>query len=127
VAANATERAVRGENKPQKTDGIYRSALRGASAHWRQRAATVTRELANGGLKTEPGKARLLETRREVMRAWSGVADDLVRQDQVELALAVRGFVARMPPPLTENEYLKAKLLETLGKSRSREDRELSR
>jgi hypothetical protein len=127
VAANATERAVRGEVKPQKTDGIHRAALRRGSTHWQHRAETVARELANGGLKTEPGKTRLLETRREVVRGWSVVADDLVRQDQMELALDVRRFVAQMAPPLTEKEYLKAKLLETLGKSRSREDRELSR
>jgi hypothetical protein len=37
------------------------------------------------------------------------------RQDHAVLALAVRGFVARMSPALAENEYLEAKLLETLG------------
>src|SRR5689334_23616491 len=66
VAANATERAVRGENRPQKTDGIYRAARRGASTHWRRRAELVARELGNGGLTVEPGATSLLETRREV-------------------------------------------------------------
>ncbi len=37
------------------------------------------------------------------------------RQDQAVLALAVRGFVARMSPALAVNENLEAKLLGTLG------------
>lgn len=31
VAANATERAIRGCNRLQKSDGIHRAAMRGAS------------------------------------------------------------------------------------------------
>jgi hypothetical protein len=124
VAANATDRAVRGETKPQKTDGIHRAALRGASTHYRQRAEAVVRELASGGVKPEPGKARLLETRREVVRGWSKVADDLIIQDQVELALAVRRFVDRMPPPRTENEQITEKFREA---ARERTRREMSR
>ncbi len=112
VAANATERAIRGEAKPQKTDGIHRAALRGASTHYRQRAELVARELASGGVKPEPGKGRLLTTRREVVRGWSEVADTLVNQGQVELALAVRRFVGRMPPPSSEKEWLAERLLE---------------
>ena len=111
VAANATDRAIRGETKPQKTDGIYRAALRGASTHWRRRAEGVTRELGAGGIKPEPGKARLLETRREVLRGWREIGDSLVMQDQVDLALAVRRFVAEMSPPRTEKEALAATLL----------------
>ena len=124
VAANATDRAVRGETKPQKTDGIHRAALRGASTHYRQRAEAVVRELASGGVKPEPGKARLLETRREVVRGWSKVADDLIIQDQVDLALAVRRFVDRMPPPRTENEQITEKFREA---ARERTRREMSR
>ncbi|GAC1690699.1 MAG: hypothetical protein PVS2B1_13140 [Candidatus Dormibacteraceae bacterium] len=105
VAANATERAVRGETKPQKTDGIHRAALRGASTHYRRKADLVARELASGGIKPEPGKYCLLATRREVVRGWSEVADNLVNQGQVELALTVRRFVDRMPPPSSEKEW----------------------
>jgi hypothetical protein len=110
VAANATERAVRGAMRPQKTDGIYRAAERGASTHWRQRAEAVTRELAEGGLKVEPGAARVLETRREVLRGWREVADDLVFQGEVDLAKAVRGFMAQMSPPLSEKQYIAERL-----------------
>jgi hypothetical protein len=113
IAANATPRQVRGQIKPPKADGIHRAALRGASTHYRERAEAVARELTAGHVKTEPGKNRLLETRRAVVRGWNEVADNLVMQGHVELALAVRRFVARMPPPRTENEQIAERLRET--------------
>ena len=75
VEANATERAVRGIAEPRKTDGIYRAGLRGVSTHWRQRAESVARELASAQAKVEPAQTRLLETRRDIVRGWSEVAD----------------------------------------------------
>ena len=109
--------------RPQKTDGIRRAALRGASSHWRLRAEVVGREAIAGALKTEPGEERLLATRREVVRGWSEVADDLVLENQVDLALAIRRFVARMPPPLTEKQWIAAKILE---QSKARVELEMS-
>jgi hypothetical protein len=119
VAANATERAIRGESKPQKTDGIHRAALRGKSTHWRQRAEAVAR----GFGREEPAeacKAQLLETRRAVVRGWSGIADDLVVQGQVGLALAVRDFVKGLPPVKTEREWILARMLQQV---KARDDR----
>jgi type IV secretory pathway VirD2 relaxase len=101
VEANATERAVRGEIKPQKSTGIHRAMLRGASTLWRERAHSVARDLASGGLKPEPGRERLLATRRDVIRGWNAMAQVLDAQGQRELAVAVRRFVDRMPPPQT--------------------------
>jgi hypothetical protein len=124
VAANATPRQVRGEVKSPKTDGVYRAALRGASTQQREREEVVARELAGGQVKAEPSKSRLLETRREVVRGWNAVADNLVIQGDVELALAVRRFVDRMPPPRTEKEVLARQLSE---QSKALADRELSR
>src|SRR5256885_15356332 len=43
VEANATERAVRGETKPQKSTGIHRAMMRGASTLWHQRDRKSTR------------------------------------------------------------------------------------
>ena len=124
VAANATPRQVRGEIKSPKTDGIHRAALRGASTrHW-ETAVAVARELAGGQFKIEPGKNRLLETRREVVRGWNTVADNLVIQGDEELALAVRRFVARMPPPRTGKEVLASQLSD---QSKALAERELSR
>jgi hypothetical protein len=111
VAANATERAVRGVTEPRKTDGVYRAGLRGLSTHWRQRAEAVVRELASGESKVEPGRTRLLETRRDIVRGWGEIADILVRQGEVELAQSVRHFIRRLPPACTERERIREELL----------------
>jgi hypothetical protein len=112
VAANATDRQVRGAVKPQKMDGIYRAARRGASSHWRERIVSVARDLDHRGVGHEPGRARLLQTRQEVVRGWRAVGDELSMQNQPELAHAVRRFVARMPPAQTEKEWIWNQLLE---------------
>jgi Relaxase/Mobilisation nuclease domain len=121
VAANATERAARGVTKPQKTDGIYRAAMRGASTHAMRRAASVAREMATSGeIKAEPGKAQMLKTRSEVIRGWTEVADDLVLQGRVELAQAVRGFVKQLPPVRADREWVREELLEQANTERHR-------
>src|SRR5580698_7737746 len=48
VPANATERYVRGETSPRKSDSIYRASLRGESTHMRERAEAVARDLSRG-------------------------------------------------------------------------------
>lgn len=121
VAANATERQMRGVTKPQKSDGIYRAALRGASTHWRERAEAVARQAVRE-TRSEPGKARLLATRRDVVQGWSDVADTLMRQNQEELALAVRQFTRQLPPVRTEREWLRDRILEQ-PKSRNEYER----
>ena len=106
VEANATERAVRGENKSAKLDGIHWAAMRGASTHHRNRAESVARELAQGGLKAEPGKVAVNATRRAVADGWMWIADRLNREGQRDLAGLVRRFVHRMPRPTTEREQI---------------------
>lgn len=106
VEANATERAVRGETRTTKRDGIRRAMLRGESTHMRARAETVARQLATGRLDPDPGKRTLLETRRAVLDGWRGLADILDRDGNPQLARAARRFAGTMPPPLTENEAM---------------------
>src|ERR1700733_7531878 len=48
VAANATERAVRGETRASKPDGIYRAGRRGASTYMRTQAEAAASELLKG-------------------------------------------------------------------------------
>jgi hypothetical protein len=113
VAANATERAVRGVTNYQKKDGIYRAERRHASTHWRQRTEAVKRAMTPAGeIRPEPAKAQLLETRLHVVRGWNGVADELARRGQEELAPEVRRFVTQLPPPRTEREWIRDRLLE---------------
>lgn len=113
VPANATQRYVRGETGPRKSDGIYRASLRGESMHMRERAESVVRDLAHGGVQVEPGKRKLVETREAVQRAWWTVSEILVRDRQPELAAQVRQFVDQMSAPLTEREWLAGKLERT--------------
>ena len=56
---------------------------RGAS----RRADEAARELTQGSSVAEPGKERLLATRRVVVRGWREIGDQLVRQGQLELAI----------------------------------------
>jgi Relaxase/Mobilisation nuclease domain len=118
IAANATERAVRGENRVQKADGIYRASLRGDSAHARTRAEEVAYELLKGGVRIEAGKSALTETRRAVQRAWAATINILQSQGRSDLAADVRRFVEQMPPPITEKEQLANALLQASRKAR---------
>jgi Relaxase/Mobilisation nuclease domain len=106
IAANATERFVRGETKLHKLDGIYRATLRGDSTHARARTEAVASELLRGSPRVEPGKSKLLQTRKEVERGWRAASEILVSEGQPDLAAQIRRFVDQMPRPLTEQEYI---------------------
>jgi Relaxase/Mobilisation nuclease domain len=121
VAANATPRYVRGEITPQKPDGIYRARARVESTHWQKRVNAVARELVQGKLQVESGKAKLIRTRQGVRRGWQAVSDELTRQGHPEIAAQVRRYVEQMPKPLTEKEYLVTKLLEHARKPKTHE------
>lgn len=112
VAANATQRYVRGETSHRKTDGIYRAALRGESTHMRERAESVAQALSKGDMPVEPGKAKLVETRNQLRRAWWAVSQILIRDKQHDLAAQIRRFVEQMPPPMTEREWWAARFAE---------------
>lgn len=121
IAANATERFVRGETEPHKLDGIYRAALRGDSTHTRARAEAVAADLLNGNFRVEPGKSTLVETRKEVERGWRAVRDILLSEGQPELAAKIRQYVDQMPPIRTEREWVAAGLPEHKASLRTRE------
>lgn len=120
VAANATERAVRGESRSPKKDGIYRASQRGDSTYLRAQSEAVARDLLKGDTREDPGKHRLAQTRREVVRGWAQVVFTLERDRQVGLASEVRRFVADMAPPRADREGIAAALMEKVN-SRSRE------
>jgi|ERR1700733_801734 len=112
VEANATERAVRGQSRTYKTDGIYRATLRGDSTHISNRVEAVVRELFKGDRKFDPRKATLLNTRKEVERGWRAMSEILDRLGRPALAHQVRQFTNRMPPPITEREQIAAQVLD---------------
>jgi hypothetical protein len=106
VAANATDRSVRGESQSPKRDGIYRAERRGESRHARAQVEAVAAELSKGGLPVDPGKAKLLHTRREVERGWWALGDILIAEGRPDLAAQVRRFSAQMRPPRTDRESI---------------------
>jgi Relaxase/Mobilisation nuclease domain len=123
VAANATERAVRGQSRSGFKDGIHRASLRGDSRHLRDRTERIARELRTGGLKPTQGKAGLLETRRNVIAGWHAAADALLEAGQGVLAEKIWGFIGAMSPPRTTDEQLAAKLEErTRARERERQE-----
>jgi relaxase-like protein len=106
VEANATERAVRGETRKPKKDGIYRASQRGDSTYLRAQTEAVATELLNGNVRAEPGKRTLVETRHYVENGWHSVAALLVKVGQNDLASDVRRFVDRLPAAKTEREWI---------------------
>lgn len=110
IDANATERAVRGEARTHKSDGIYRASLRGESTHMRARADAVSCELLNSQFGTERGKSKLVETRRAVEHGWGAATAILVAQGHRELAARVHRFLSEMPDVRTEREQMAEQL-----------------
>jgi hypothetical protein len=108
VEANATERAVRGETRKAKKDGIYRASLRGDSTYVRAQADAVAAELFRATNRVEPGKRTLVDTRRQVESGWRNLAVNLAMNGNQVLARDVQRFVDSMPPARTEREYMPA-------------------
>jgi hypothetical protein len=114
VAANATERAVRGETRTRPPDPIYRANLRGDSTHTRVRADAVAAEILKGAFGVEPGKSTLMATRREIERGWLATSDILLAHGHAELAAQVRRFVEQMGPARTDKELIAQELQKRL-------------
>lgn len=127
IEANATERAVRGAVTPRKLDGIHRAVRRGASTHMRERVETVAHELARGSLRVESGKRQLQSTRNAVVTGWTDLAAALDVSGRSGDAAAIRQFVARMPPPMTEKEWIADQLVRQAHRHRAQERPELTR
>ena len=123
IAANATERAVRGQTWSGFKDGIHRASLRGNSRYLRERVQRIAKELRDGGLKPNPGKTKLLDTRRDVIAGWYAAADALAAAGQGALAEKIWRFIGGMHRPLTTDEQLAAKL-EERTRTRERERQE---
>jgi hypothetical protein len=121
IAANATERAIRGETRARPPDPIYRANLRGDSTHTRNRAEVVAAHLVNGHLPVEPGKSTLLATRKEIESGWRAISDLLLAQGHADLAAKVRRFMEQMPPPRTDRELVAQQLRQHIRDTRVRD------
>ena len=102
VEANATERAVRGESRSAKKDGIFRSSLRGDSKFTRAHARAVAAEVITGNLRADLGGKSLLETRSRVVQGWQAVASRLSAQGERALSDDTTAFLLEMKPVRTD-------------------------
>lgn len=104
VAANATERAVRGQVRPPVLDGVYRAALRGQSTHVHKRLERAAKRPDVASVSRDPGAGALRETRRAVVEGWHATVERLLADGHGHLAEQVWKFIGGMPPPQTEQE-----------------------
>jgi hypothetical protein len=117
IAANATDRVVRGVNKAQKRDGIYRAIRAGRSTHMRSKIESVAAAIRAGSLQLDPTKPDMLKTRRQVVAGWLRAQEILRAVGSERIAHEVERFVSDMPPPQTERERIAQVIL-----SRTRKD-----
>lgn len=117
VAANATERAVRGVTRTHQKDGIYRAMRRGDSTHFEERVQSVAHELSSGRANPGGGKERLLRTRRDIEQGWVSVSELLKLDGDTDLAGRVRQFVNEMPPAHTDREWIAVDIMRQLRSS----------
>lgn len=121
IAANATQRRVRGRNKGKTPDPIYRAKQRGASTVARQRVTEIAHNLARTGSFSDPARTKLLETRKTVIHGWLAAADTLDAQGEAILAGEARHFARHLPLVLTDREQLALALVTHLRQRPSSE------
>jgi hypothetical protein len=110
IAANATERAVRGQTRESKPKAIYHTERRGASTRLRLREEAVAAALRRRGLHEGSGKSKLVETRTEVEQQWQAIRASLTWEGRQNLAEEVARFLDAMPPPRTGRELIACEL-----------------
>jgi type IV secretory pathway VirD2 relaxase len=106
VAANATERAARGETKTHRSDGAWRATNREGSTLIQERERRILREWSEGRLTFGNGEEKLKKTREAVLDGWRGVSARLKADGEHELGARVDSFLAQMPPAKTEKRLL---------------------
>ncbi len=116
IEANATPRAVRGEDRTRKLDAIYRAQQRGESRHVRARVEAVARSIVAGERSSEPSRTRLIETRRQVQQGWFAVSNAVTATGDSALAERIREFATQLAPPRTEREHIAEQLHRFLRK-----------
>ena len=126
VAANATERAVRGETRTPKKDGIYRAAQRGESTRQTKEVRDLRERSADSLRRLDRGRETLLRTRTAVVAGWRAIAQQFEEAGDYGPADRVNRFVDEMPPPATDQVQL-ARQFGSRGIDFHRDSRERTR
>lgn len=74
----------------------------------------------------DPGRRRLLETRRDVVQGWIEIADRLAQSGERELSTDVIRFTEAMAPPQTDKQKIATELLE-VARTRERPTKVIGR
>ena len=111
IAANATPRAIRGENTKKRREGIFKAQRYGKSTAIHDRAIGIAKELSRTGTVEDPARARLVETRKSLVSTWMKAADVLDARGEEILAGEVRYFAEHLPSVLTDRQRLAAQFL----------------
>src|SRR3984957_1314399 len=98
VAANATERAVRGQHRTSMPNGIYRAAQRGESSYVRDQMRRADTAASS--------KETLVRTRGCVVDGWRAVSERLRADGYPDLANHVDRLLAQMPSVRTDAEMV---------------------
>jgi hypothetical protein len=106
VAANATERAVRGENRTSKRTEIYRAGQRGDSTNLRARRLMVRQ--GESDVLDRNARAVLSRTRQCVVDSFRALTIKFQKDGDVELAHDTEEFIARMEPVRSERDFYTA-------------------
>ena len=118
IAANATPRAIRGQNKNKPRDKIFKAQRYGESTALRDRVIGIAQELSRSKTIADPAPERLIETRKSLVSTWMKAADVLDTQGEIILAGDVRYFAGRLPPVLTDRQRLVVQLIRFTEKQR---------
>jgi hypothetical protein len=118
IAANATPRAVRGENSKRRRDGIFKAQRYGNSTALRDRVIGIAQELSRSKTVADPARERLVETRTSLVSTWTRAAEVLDSQGEEILAGDVRYFSGHLPPVLTDRQRLAAQFIGFIEKQR---------
>jgi Relaxase/Mobilisation nuclease domain len=118
IAANATPRAIRGENKKYPREKIFKAQRYGTSTVLHDRVVGIANELLVSRTIVDPARERMLETRKALVSTWMKAADVLDAQGEIILAGDVRYFASHLPPVLTDRQRLATQFIGFTKKQR---------
>jgi hypothetical protein len=86
IAANATPRAIRGENKKYPRESMFKAQRYGTSTALHDRVLGIANELSHSRTILDPARDRLIETSKSLVSAWMKAAEVLDAQGEIILA-----------------------------------------
>ena len=110
IAANATPRAIRGKNKRNRGEGIFKAQFYGKSTAIRDRVIGIARSVTFRNNRGS-GAREVARTRSSLVSTWMKVAEVLDEQGEEILAGDVRYFAMHLPPVLTDRQRLAAQFI----------------